>query len=158
MSEIGQNLHSTFCGDCYHGIVSAGSASGHGSEERKLLIQQMDPSRTLSDTWSGSDPVTSSLVHDSPDSLKHDSVRKVVTWFKEAHQIVIEDTNVHFFDDRASNVQSFEGSGFNALQVSCASRDRNIDYGAVGLCGGTHAEVVRKSGVHICVPISDVMV
>jgi len=157
LSELGQNLHSTFCGDCYHGIVTAGAASGPGSKERDLLLRKLDPSRTLSGTWSGPNNVASSMVVYSPDGQKQNSVRQIVKWFREAHQIVIENSNVYFFDDRAGNVQPFAGTGFNAFQTSCARRDPMMS-GAVGLCGGTLAEVVRKPGVHTCGSTSDVMV
>lgn len=157
LSELGQNLHSTFCGGCYHGIVSAGAASGQGSKERDVLLQKLDPSRTLSGTWSTPSNVASSMVVYSPDGFKQNSVRQVVKWFREAHQITIENRNVYFFDDRADNVQRFAGTGFNAIQTSCARRDPMMS-GAVGLCGSALAEVVRKSGVHICASTSDVMV
>jgi len=152
LSELGHNLNSTFCGACYHGVVTAGDASGDRSKERDILLQALDPNRTLSHAWSDPNNVVSPLIAYSPDGLKQHSVRKVVNWFRDTHRIIIEDINVYFFDDRANNIQAFAGTGFNAIQTSCPMRDQMIGYGAVGLCGGTIAEVIRKPGVHICAP------
>ncbi|CAE8706159.1 unnamed protein product, partial [Polarella glacialis] len=52
---------------------------------------------------------------------------------------------VFFFDDKASNVEHFQGSGMNAYQVSCGSRD-----GDHGYCGGQTSEVTQGSGVKTC--------
>mmetsp|Transcript_50801 Transcript_50801/g.163057 ORF Transcript_50801/g.163057 Transcript_50801/m.163057 type:complete len:142 (-) Transcript_50801:67-492(-) len=54
--------------------------------------------------------------------------------------------DVYFFDDKASAVGSFRGSGMNAHQVSCASRD----VGGYGLCGATPGEVSLTRGISNC--------
>lgn len=53
--------------------------------------------------------------------------------------------NVWMFDDKASNISPFSGSGMNAAQVSCSSRD-----GDRGFCGGSPGEVRRVHGVVYC--------
>jgi len=53
---------------------------------------------------------------------------------------------VWHFDDRADNALYFEGTDFNAHQISCKSRDR----GMIGSCGATKDEFVLKKGVSAC--------
>merc|ERR1711934_139119 len=37
LSSLAQGLHTTFCSECYLGIVSAGDVSGPGSSERSII-------------------------------------------------------------------------------------------------------------------------
>ena len=79
----GQNLEKTFCNSCYLGVVSAGSASGDGSAERRYLLkhvlksepftklQQREPQAS---SWSRRRrQVKSPLVLKWPDRLKQDA-------------------------------------------------------------------------------------
>jgi len=146
LSSLSQSLQSTFCGSCYRAIVTAGVASGQGSSERFAILNVLGGyPATLSHTWSAAMPVTSSLVVGAMDGRKQETVRDVVNWFRTQRGINLLDNRVHFFDDRKDNILPFAGTGFNAKQVSCASRD-NI----IGLCGATPDEVVAFTGVYPC--------
>jgi len=146
LSTLSQSLQSTFCGSCYRAIVTAGVASGEGSAERSAILNVLGGyPATLSYTWSAAIPVTSSLVFGAMDGRKQETVRDVVNWFRSQRGVDLMDNKVHFFDDRDGNISPFAGTGFNAKQVSCASRD-NI----IGLCGATPDEVVAVTGVHPC--------
>lgn len=146
LSRLSQSLQSTFCGSCYRAIVTAGVASGEGSPERSAILNILGGyPATLSHTWSAAIPVTSSLVFGAVDGRKQETVRDVVNWFRVQRGVNLLDNKVHFFDDRDGNISPFAGTGFNAKQVSCASRD-NI----IGLCGATPDEVVAVMGVHPC--------
>eukprot|EP00746_Dinoflagellata_sp_MGD_P074441 gnl/MRDRNA2_/MRDRNA2_30068_c0_seq1.p1 gnl/MRDRNA2_/MRDRNA2_30068_c0~~gnl/MRDRNA2_/MRDRNA2_30068_c0_seq1.p1 ORF type:complete len:367 (+),score=46.16 gnl/MRDRNA2_/MRDRNA2_30068_c0_seq1:111-1211(+) len=153
LSDLGQHVLDTFCGSCYIGIVSAGDASGPGSKERSVLLEQLTTERTLTDQWSGPEPVTSSLVTWAQDKKKQISVQGIVDWFRLQKNVTIANEDVHFFDDRPDNVEPFTGTGFNARQVSCQSRDSNLYWGHVlpmGLCGAVTTEVIKATGVTVC--------
>uniref|UniRef100_A0A7S0AUE0 Uncharacterized protein n=1 Tax=Pyrodinium bahamense TaxID=73915 RepID=A0A7S0AUE0_9DINO len=147
LSDLAHHLGETFCSACYRGVVSAGMASGQGSEMRSSVLDMLGGINwTLSDTWSHPAPhVTSMLVVGAPDKKKQDTVRDMVRWLQEHKGVTIEDRRVHFFDDNDFNVPPFEDVGFNARQISCGSRD-----GKVGLCGGLAREVVEELGVQSC--------
>merc|ERR1711957_727120 len=128
------------------GIVTAGMATGAGSEERTRMLELLGgPNWTLSDEWSARKPVTSTLVVGAIDTRKQESVRDMMSWLKKERDIHIQDHRVHFFDDRIINILPFKGTGFNARQISCPSRD-----GEIGFCGGTLAEATDDIGVHDC--------
>lgn len=150
LSELATHLNKTFCHDCYRGIVTAGDATGHMSLERARVLELLGGiSATLSNTWSHRDNVVSSLVVGALDGHKQESVREIVHWFREQRAIRIEDSRVHFFDDRDNNIQPFAGTGFNARQVSCTSRGATPD-SLIGYCGGNPKEVVEEKGVYTC--------
>lgn len=150
LSELATHLNNTFCHACYRGIVTAGDATGHMSVERARVLEMLGGiSATLSNTWSHSDDVVSSLVVGALDGHKQESVREIVHWFREQRAIRIEDSRVHFFDDRDSNIQPFAGTGFNARQVACTSPGAKLD-SSIGYCGGDPKEVVEDKGVHAC--------
>lgn len=153
LSGLGQHVLDTFCGKCYIGIVTAGDAGGPRSKERSVILEQLTTERTLTDQWSGPDPVTSSLVTFAQDRKKQISVQGIVDWFRSQKNVTIANEDVHFFDDRLDNVEPFTGTGFNARQVSCQSRDSNLYWGHVipmGLCGAVTAEVIKDTGVIVC--------
>jgi hypothetical protein len=150
LSELGENFHTTFCArTCYNGIVTAGIASGDKSKERDVLLSKIGVNSTLSAVWSTREVVKSPLVLSALDTHKQDSVRDIIVWFKSAHSITFNNEDVYFFDDRPDNVKPFEGTGFNAHQVSCGSRDHTMS-NVTGDCGGRLAEVVQEKGVHLC--------
>lgn len=161
-SELAQSMAGSFCGKCFHGIVTAGVASGPGSPERKHILEFIGGTgRTRTDYWQDikfqpDTEIHSSLVIQAKDGNKQDSVRKMVQWWKSApRNIDIKDGDVYFFDDMAENVKPFEGTGFNAFQVSCAVRGPaevlpGAYDGKIGGCGGAFSELQDKKGVHLC--------
>mmetsp|Transcript_69761 Transcript_69761/g.216578 ORF Transcript_69761/g.216578 Transcript_69761/m.216578 type:complete len:234 (-) Transcript_69761:156-857(-) len=160
-SQLAQSMSETFCGECYHGIVTAGVASGDGSPERKKLLEFLGGSaRTRTDFWQDisfnpGTTVVSSLVVQAKDGNKQDSVASMVQWWHTKQGIKFEKEDVYFFDDMKENVQPFEGTGFNAQQVSCASRGPaealpGAYDGKIGGCGGAIADIIKRQGVHIC--------
>jgi hypothetical protein len=147
LSELGQDGGgSGFCGGCYIGVVSGGSAGGAGSDERATLLAQLNVNQTLGADFQDHcpSPAGSPLLLSCTDTRKQNAVANIVAWYGE-QGVGIEEKDVFFFDDMALNVSPFEGSGFNAKQVSCGSRD-----GRHGLCGATLAEATNTTGVHLC--------
>jgi hypothetical protein len=159
LSELGsKGLGSTFCAKCHTGIVTAGIATGEGSDERMKILEAIGgKDKTTTDWWQDvafnpATEVKSSLVVQAKDGNKQDSVRSMVNWWK-ANGLDLADENVWFFDDIAGNVQPFDGTGFNAIQVSCESRGPK-EWGGwdgkIGGCGGQLHEIEPKKGVHVC--------
>lgn len=62
-----------------------------------------------------------------------------------AQELGVRRSQVYMFDDKASNIRPFQGTGMNAHQISCNSREGNI-----GLCGATTSELKRQKGVTTC--------
>merc|ERR1712087_1037853 len=91
--------------------------------------------------------LSSPLVVGCQDKTKQYAVASIVQWFQDSKDVTIAPEHVWHFDDREDNVAAFKGTGFNARQVSCNSRDYG---GAVGLCGGTHAELQPHIGIVTC--------
>mmetsp|Transcript_29890 Transcript_29890/g.56042 ORF Transcript_29890/g.56042 Transcript_29890/m.56042 type:complete len:620 (-) Transcript_29890:227-2086(-) len=157
ISEAGQNLQNTFCGQCYMGIVSAGMASGSGSQERTYLLENVlvgEPYKALLTTtpaagyWSER-RVDSPLVLGWEDRKKQDAVGAIVSWYSQ-HGVQMNDADVYFFGDRTENIPPFASTGYNAREISCASRDWGNNNGMVGYCGATTAEIVDAKGVQTC--------
>jgi len=148
LSHFALNVNKSECAACYLGTISAGDASGPNSPERKVLHGHLavKPGKLPSDQWSGPHPVTSPLVFSCPDRTKQTAVPGVLAWYKK-QGIVVNDENVHFFDDRGDNVEAFQGTKYNAKQISCGSRDLG---GVVGYCGAALGEVVLTKGVTKC--------
>jgi len=158
LSEAGQNLEKTFCNACYLGVVSAGSASGRFSAERRYLLKNVlksEPFARLREKyrdaskWSSPRRVRSPLVLRWPDREKQDAVKYIVEWYGQK-DIPIAPENVHFFGDRTENIGPFKDSGFNSREISCAKRDYTIGNGIVGLCGAQLHEIVDTKGVAEC--------
>merc|ERR1719162_300901 len=137
-------MNETFCGECYFAVVSAGTASGPSSDNRDLLDLLVDPKYNVGGWVDGCPaPVWGTKVMCCGEGgEKERAVRDIVTWMRDKG-IKIPDTNVHFFDDKANNIEGFKD--FNTHMVSCDSRD-----GSRGGCGGTWAEVVNTPGQHVC--------
>lgn len=160
LSDLATNMNNTFCSKCFHAIVTrgdaGGSSGGHNSKERDIIFNEIvgPETFTLSAEWEewhagpgsqSQDPgwkATSALIYFTNDGHKHEAVKSIVAWFGATHNKVIQPYHVHFFDDRADNVKPFEGTGFNAHQVSCAARDPDI--ANIGKCGGTRWEVIEE--------------
>ena len=62
-----------------------------------------------------------------------------------ARELGVSKSEVYMFDDKSSNIHPFHGTGMNAHQISCGSRD-----GDHGLCGATTGEIKRHKGVSTC--------
>jgi len=146
LSPLGQGLASTFCGKCHLGVVSAGSAGG--PPEKEQLWQSLKGAGELPKQWSGPSPVYSPLVVGCPDPQKASCAKRVVDWYG-SKGIHISPPNVHFFDDHTGNTNGFAQLGYNARQISCASRDWSIG-GTVGFCGAALSEIVPDKGVFNC--------
>jgi len=160
-SELAQSMTGSFCGKCFHGIVTAGIASGPGSPEREHILEYIGGTgRTRTRYWQDikfqpQTEIRSSLVVQAKDGNKQDTVKKMVQWWRNVKKIGIDDGDVYFFDDMAENVKPFEGTGFNARQVSCAVRGPaealpGAYDGKIGGCGGAFTELEEKKGVHLC--------
>jgi hypothetical protein len=166
LSQLAPNINKTFCSRCYSGIVTRGEAGGnpggHDSEERKLILGLVGgKEKTLSDEWQqwqaapgkpSQDPAwnaTSSMVFEVSDGFKNQCVESIVAWFLKSKGILIVPEKVHFFDDRADNIDCFKTTRYNAHQISCAARDPTKGMQNVGKCGATTEEIVEsKGGVH----------
>mmetsp|Transcript_80183 Transcript_80183/g.227012 ORF Transcript_80183/g.227012 Transcript_80183/m.227012 type:complete len:392 (-) Transcript_80183:167-1342(-) len=142
LSALGQGIHTTFCGQCHVGIVSAGGASGFPMRDALMTSLNVDH------LWSSPTSVMSPLVIGCRNSLKATCASNIVSWYGTEKGIVIPPHEVYFFDDTTGNTAGFAAYGFNARQVSCASRDAATPN--VGLCGATPQEVVRVKGVFNC--------
>mmetsp|Transcript_4658 Transcript_4658/g.9253 ORF Transcript_4658/g.9253 Transcript_4658/m.9253 type:complete len:292 (+) Transcript_4658:56-931(+) len=164
VSELAQSMSASFCGKCYHGIVTAGIASGPNSLEREHILEYLGgTARTLTDFWQDisfqpQTEIQSSLVVRAKDGNKQDTVKKMVQWWRNVKKIDIDDGDVYFFDDMAENVKPFANTGLNAFQVSCAVRGPAEKLpgaydGKIGGCGGAFSEldqIAAKKGVHLC--------
>jgi hypothetical protein len=159
LSELtSAGLSKTFCDACYVGIVSHGDAGGYGSQERAFLVEHVLVTTTFAafrsnnphaTTWSTPEFVNSPFVVSAPDRFKQFSVSRIQSWYAQ-QGISVQDNRVYFFDDRTENIPPFAQTGFNARQISCASRDWSIQHGMVGLCGAALSEIVDTPGVVTC--------
>lgn len=145
LSSLGQNLHDTFCGRCYLGIVTAGNGSRIEKEE---LRAQLKGAGGLPNVWSTAANIASPLVEGCPDGEKARCVKDVVAWYMR-QAVDVAPSSVYYFDDKDGVVDGFEEYGFNARQVSCASRDASLN-NTEGFCGATIDEIVRRPGVFTC--------
>lgn len=160
VADAALKLSETFCGQyCHIGIVSAGVMAGAHSSERsyysELLSEQVNNRDGIKNfTWQDGCPeqLGSPLVLKCPDGQKQKTVTKIVQWYAKVFGINIADKDVHFFDDRESNVAPFKNTNYNAHQISCTTRDCTNHLGATGLCGATIHEIIEKPGVTLCNP------
>jgi len=148
-------LSQTFCSKCYVGIVSHGDGSGQLSSERKELLQALKTDamehlvlKAWNAAWSDMEMMTPFYVA-YPDALKQDAVMKVLDWYA-SQEVCIQRGNTYFFDDKDENIHPFRGTGINAKQISCSSRDPFLGWGDVGLCGATQEEITNDKGVSVC--------
>jgi hypothetical protein len=91
--------------------------------------------------------VSSPFVTSCADGHKQKAVPGIMQYYKTHNGAQIANSDVHFFDDRSSNIVAFQGLGYNARQISCESRDRG---GSIGLCGAALHEIVATAGVQLC--------
>lgn len=152
LSSLALKLGKSFCASCYLGVITAGSVGWDGAAERRALLEVLKGASkkglggaTEADWSLASRAEPTPLVISASDGAKQGSVPRILAWYRERAGAHISDENVFFFDDKASNVQGFAHAPYNALQVSCDSRD-----GEVGLCGGLPQELVQIEGVRLC--------
>ena len=160
-SALAEGLGDTFCGQqCYLGVLTAGDASGMKSAEATLLWRAMrtqsrgsalpaDEAAAWMEASGVARGATAPLIIHAGDGRKQDSVPAVLEWYAAHASVHFAKQNVFFFDDKAVNVRGFAGSGYNARQISCGSRD-----GELGLCGGRPEEVRAELGVRVCDDLS----
>merc|ERR1712098_911139 len=131
--------------------------------ERHVLATRLSSSgaRLASTEWCGpskhgegrktceGESITSPLVLGCVDGTKQYAVTGIVSWLKTTQNATIKPQDVHVFDDRVNNIQPFSGTGYNAAQVSCATRDV-LTANVIGLCGASESEIVEGTGVHLC--------
>lgn len=152
ISEMLQALSGTFCHECFLGTVSAGSAAGANSPERKRLHEKLSAGGHLpTDTWNpaGCTVQGSPLVTGCRDGTKQGAIPGILQWYKAKEGVLVKDSEVYFFDDRSININPFKGLPYNAQQISCRTRDSGMG-NAVGLCGAEKAEFTKSKGVHVC--------
>lgn len=158
LSELGENVEKSSCGQCYIGVISAGGPSGAEKSElfNHLTTNGKMPAGTTSlQAWSrceGATPKAASgpFFTSCPDGQKQKTVPFIKQWY-QSKNIEVDDDEVYFFDDRVSNVHPFNSEKpYNAKQVSCATRDTKIQGGAVGLCGATMSEITLAKGMKTC--------
>jgi len=159
LSDAGYNLDKTFCSKCFASVISHGNAGGAGSQMREKLVMHLnvgkDKRLKVDDTWSmihsenATDKVNSPLVTSVDEDKKHKAALAVKDWYKENQKVDFNFNNIHFFDDKQANVDSFKNQGgFNARQISCASRDNSRE--GIGWCGATVAEIKPDPGIYDC--------
>lgn len=153
LSELAQGLNSTFCRRCYLGVASAGGA---GLDDEKAVLLSVlhagvDPSLSAAlPNWTTEEDPSQQIESAAPfvvwcgEGGKHRCVSKIVEWYSERN-VTILDEDVYFFDDKEDNIRPFAGTDYNALQVSCNSRN-----GSRGLCGALPSEVTPVRGVVLC--------
>lgn len=151
-----KGINSTFCGKCYIGICSHGDAARKFSPERMALLTKVLHTKPMEDLrltifdspWSD-ETLRSPFVVSVPDGKKQFQVENILKWYAR-QEVCILKSNTYFFDDRADNVAPFAGTGMNAKQISCSTRDGDVGNGAVGLCGATTDEIVPRTGIELC--------
>eukprot|EP00438_Fugacium_kawagutii_P014893 Skav226513 [mRNA] locus=scaffold1773:71194:71970:- [translate_table: standard] len=120
LSHLGQNVWNTWCSECYIRGISA-----HHHARPNIPIPQN--------------------YHSCNRGCKADKAERL------RRELNIRASEVYMFDDKARlqsrmlNIWPFKGTGMNAHQVSCHSRD-----GDHGLCGATTRELKRQHGVTTC--------
>ena len=160
-SPLFERLHDTFCGRlCHIGILTAGTANGFQdflwSNLRALPLGHMLPDSAGAAWLLDSDArkgQSAPFLYSTGEGNKEQSVPGILRWLLHQHNVSLPKHRVFFFDDKSINVRPFSQTGFNARQVSCASRDYRSVY-EQGYCGGVPEEVVPELGVRLCANLS----
>jgi hypothetical protein len=155
-------INSTFCGECYLGITSAGQGSGEGSMWNDYIlgtIMRSGPQDAFLKkhpscrTWSYGTSVQSPYVLSQGNRVKQDAVELIRQWFGHSdRRIIIQPEDVYFFGDRTENIMPFQQFSLNSREISCASRDPFLYNGSgmVGYCGAAPSEIVKAEGNFLC--------
>jgi len=174
ISDLTKRLHITFCArECRFGIIASGDVSGADSTLRSMLWQQVrnmpygheipsDASTSWADGTTAFHGQTAPFLTGASEGLKYLFIPLIERYYFEKHGWAFAKHRIFYFDDKASNIISFAGLGYNALQISCHSRDEGNGPGAsfqygrplstgIGLCGGKLEELeVPFLGVRLC--------
>ncbi|CAJ1423887.1 unnamed protein product [Effrenium voratum] len=150
-----KGLDGTFCSKCYVGICSHGDGTGEFSKERTELLKILNTEamqklvlKPQNAAWSDMKLLSPYVVF-QPDAKKQEAVAQIIEWYA-SQEVCIQRENTYFFDDKDVNINPFRGTGINAHQVSCNSRDAILNWGEVGLCGATQEEIKIEKGVSVC--------
>lgn len=144
LSEFGQNVCKSFCGECRLGVVSHGTAGG--DTMKNIVLDQLSCNgHTLPNEWSYPHHIHSPLVLGCAN--KSPCVEGVVNWY-ENERVHISKNDVYFFDDRRDNVEAVGHQGYNARQISCSTRGGSWD--EIGGCGAELKEITRDDGTFTC--------
>lgn len=159
-------IRSTFCKECYLGIISSGEGSGVNSAWNHYIldtIMRTEPQDNLSarfpdiKDWSWGTMVQSDLHLRSPFVLgqqplqKYLAAEEIRSWYERTFNFTIQRTAVHFFDDRPDTISLFANGSISAREVSCASRME--DYWediTIGVCGAAREDIVNGTGAVLC--------
>jgi len=153
-------IASTFCGECYLGIVSAGGGNGENSAWNNYLLDEVMRSppqdkfqaeHPHAKRWSYGTKVQSPYVLYQGNKVKQHSVEGVRQWYGR-HGIEIAPGDVYFYGDRTENMQPFSQYSINSKEISCGSRDWRLygGSGIVGYCGARTEELQREEGQILC--------
>lgn len=85
-------------------------------------------------------------------SNKPSAVPGIVKYYKDTEGVEIANENVHFYDDQPYNIVVFEGTGYNAKQVSCGTTGGTTGGfdGGDDKCAASFEEVNDEKGVKFC--------
>lgn len=153
LSQLAQALESTFCSKCYIGSISHGDASGQNGVEQGILHDRLATGEkgSLVSSWKSGCSEIAALLTDCHDGYKQTGVPSIIQYYEQTAGATIAPKDVHFFDDRTVNIESFQGTEYNARQISCQTRDWDDGYGgAIGLCGAELSEIVETTGQVMC--------
>lgn len=150
-SDAAVNYKSTFCSDCYSGLVTTGSK---GTDVEAEALSNLLPNHGT-EAWVGTENTDDCLAGGSAflqfcnDKLK--AVQLIMKYYMD-QGMDFDDADVYYFSDTAHSVNQFQNSSFTAKQVSCASRATTTDSSStIGKCGATVAEISNTSkGVSLC--------
>jgi len=157
-AEGSHRLSESFCKDCYLGVISAGSAGSKGGDERKDIVKMLKAGGKLTtETWNpsgcqskghykGHSPLITSC------SDKPSAVPGILKYYKDTEGVTIAASDVHFYDDQPYNIVTFEGTGYNAHQVSCGSTGGTTGGfdGGDDKCAASLDEVNNSPGLKYC--------
>lgn len=152
-AEGSHRLSESFCSQCYMGTISAGGANYLDGERDDVVKMLKAGGKLTTSKWTsgcngkGKSPLVSSCSH------KPNAIPGIKKYYEDSEGIRIADSDVHFFDDQSYQIVEFEGTGYNAKQVSCAETGGTAggyDAGESNKCGVSLAEVNDSPGIHYC--------
>lgn len=77
----------------------------------------------------------------------------ILKYYKDVHGIEIADQDVHMFDDQPYNIVVFEGTSYNAKQVSCdttGGTTGGFEEHSANKCAASFDEVHLQPGIKYC--------
>jgi len=146
-------LSESFCSQCYMGSISAGGANYADGEREDVVKMLKQGGKLTTSKWTsgchdkGSSPLVTSC------STKQKAVPGIKKYYEDSEGVQIADSDVHFYDDQPYNIVVFEGTGYNAKQVSCGSTGGTTggyDGGESNKCAASLDEVNNSPGIKFC--------